>query len=560
MRRLISTLIMAAIGLILVFGTACSGGQQTSTTPPAGTPTITTARFALSDEAAQQYSEEFITNTSTFKFDGIPGSLKIIKAEDGNNPAYLSTVYTIEYQTQHPGHGDRKDQFLAQVVTTHTTVILINRDQPTVAKAVVSAVCDNTWDLLTDKSLVTTVSGVVTGGGDTTPAGGPLDAPRTFTYEILKDDGTSVSVSYTAYPPSPAGDAARKQIVLSFRGGSIQAGDYLSAHGTYDQVSNTVIVENPGDYIFTTVTDAGAQSLATDFMQNENTTFAFDGIPGSLKLVATGPGWTSSFRSTAFTFTYQTQHPGHGDRTGQMLALVITDHSAVVLVDIEKGEVASAVCDRTWDMLNNKDLPVYISGFVVSGGDTTSVDGPLDTPRMFVYQVQKADGSIVNVSYMGYPPSPVGDAYRAKVTLDFYAGSIQIGDRIDVSGMLNKETNTIVIADQGGYIRTSVPKIEVTGQVLSGGDIPDAGGLLDAPRIFTYQIRKDDGTTVHVSYTAYPPSPAVDAAMAKIILSYYDGAPKAGDYLKAYGTYAAAAGTVTVVDQGDFIKTYPEKP
>ena len=320
MKRLTSTLIMAAIGLVLVFGTACSSELQTSATPPAGTPTITTARFALSAEAAQQYAEEFITNTSTFQFDGIPGSLKMIKAEDGNNPAYLSTVYTIEYQTQHPGHGDRKDQVLAQVITTHTAAILINRDQPTVAGAVVSAVCDNTWDLLNDKSLVTTVSGLVTGGGDTTPSGGPLDAPRIFTYEILKDDGTSVNVSYTAYPPSPAGDAARKRIMLFFRAGSIQVGDFLNAQGTFDQATNTVTVANDGDYIFTTISDANAQKLAMDFMQNQNTTFAFDGIPGSLKFVSTGPGWTDSFRSTGLHFYLSNSTPGSRRSERQMLA------------------------------------------------------------------------------------------------------------------------------------------------------------------------------------------------------------------------------------------------
>ena len=184
-------------------------------------------------------------------------------------------------------------------------------------------------------------------------------------------------------------------------------------------------------------------------------------------------------------------------------------------MDIEKGKVASAVCDRTWDMLNNKDLPVYVSGFVVGAGDPPPTDRPTDVPRTFVYKVQKDDGAFVNVSYMGYPPSPVGDAYRAKVTLDFYAGSIQVGDRIDASGLLDRETNTVVVANQGDYIRTSVPKKEVVGQVLSGGDTTAANGPQDAPRTFVYIIQKDDGTLINVNYTAYPPSPAGDANLVK---------------------------------------------
>ena len=131
---------------------------------------------------------------------------------------------------------------------------------------------------------------------------------------------------------------------------------------------------------------------------------------------------------------------------------------------------------------------------------------------------------------------------------------------MEAYGMLNKQTHTIVVVEQGNYIRTSVPKMEVIGKVISGGDTTQPGGPTDAPRKFVYKIQKDDGTTVNVSYMAYPPSPVGDAARAKITLSYYDGAPKAGDYMRAYGTYDYKTNTVLVADQGDFIKTYPQKP
>jgi len=75
-----------------------------------------------------------------------------------------------------------------------------------------------------------------------------------------------------------------------------------------------------------------------------------------------------------------------------------------------------------------------------------------------------------------------------------------------------------------------------------------------------YTIRKEDGSSADVAYTAYPPSPVGDAARAKIELSFYDGAPKAGDYLKAYGTYSRDTNTITLADEGDFLKTYPQKP
>jgi hypothetical protein len=94
--------------------------------------------------------------------------------------------------------------------------------------------------------------------------------------------------------------------------------------------------------------------------------------------------------------------------------------------------------------------------------------------------------------------------------------------------------------------------------VISGGDTTPRDGPLDAPRRFVYKIQKEDGAFINVSYIAYPPSPAGDKV--KIAVSYYDGEPKAGDYMKAYGTYDKGTNTVAVAAEGDFIKTYPLKP
>lgn len=103
---------------------------------------------------------------------------------------------------------------------------------------------------ITQISNPNTVTGIVIGGGDTTPQG-LMDAPRKFVYEVERKDETRVNVSYTAYPPSPAGDIANKKITLEFYNGTIQPGDYIEAHGTYDKDSNTIIVANQGDYIRT---------------------------------------------------------------------------------------------------------------------------------------------------------------------------------------------------------------------------------------------------------------------------------------------------------------------
>ena len=53
-----------------------------------------------------------------------------------------------------------------------------------------------------------------------------------------------------------------------------------------------------------------------------------------------------------FVFEFDCRHAGYGDRTGQVLAQVITPHTARVVVD--QGNVASAVLDGKWDMIDQE--------------------------------------------------------------------------------------------------------------------------------------------------------------------------------------------------------------
>jgi hypothetical protein len=298
--------------------------------------------------------------------------------------------------------------------------------------------------------------------------------------------------------------------------------------------------------------------LAEETIQN-SATFKFDGIAGSIQLInATNETPISSFRATLCTFEYQTAQPGHGDRSGKILTQVITTHRAMVYVDQDTQQVKMAFCDNTWDLIKDKVLPVSISGIVLSGGDTTPA-GLMDAPQIFVYQVKQDNGTIINVSYKSNPPFPAENAAGAKIFLEFYAGSILIGDRIYATGILDEATNTIVIAEEGGYIRTTIAKMEVNGKVLSGGDTTPQG-LFDAPRRFLYQLQQANGEIINVSYTAYPPSPAGNIANSKITISTYNEGIHAGDYMRAYGTYALTANTVTIADEGDFLKTYPVQP
>ena len=227
----------------------------------------------------------------------------------------------------------------------------------------------------------------------------------------------------------------------------VEEGEITSAicDNTWDMLNDRLYVD-----------ETATLRIAEDFIANEET-FKFDGIEGSINTIKTEPGWSSIFRSLVFTIEFETRHAGHGDRTGQQLLQVITNHTAVVLVNTEKGTVATAICDKTWDMVNELNPPASVTGTVVSGGDITLPDGPKDAPRVFVYEVKREDGTTVKVSYTAYPPSPVGDANRDKITLQFSGGSINIGDRMEALGRLDKETATIVVAEQGDYIKTFPP-------------------------------------------------------------------------------------------------------
>jgi hypothetical protein len=283
---------------------------------------------------------------------------------------------------------------------------------------------------------------------------------------------------------------------------------------------------------------ASGQGIAENFVRND-ATFKFDGIQGSIRLLETGPGFSDAYRSWIYTFEFQDGHPGYGDRSGQFLEEVITTHRASILVNIEGNiTVRWAVCDGTWDMLRQKDLPVYVSGVVIGGGDITPPGGPLDAPHLFIYKILRDRGDFIDVSYTAYPPSPAA----ANITLDFYGGEIRVGDKIDALGSIDKQTGTLVVAEMGNFIRTSVPKATVLGAVVG----IDATG---APERYVYELLREDGTFVKVSHTPG------DAA-----LSLYNETIRIGDYMKAVGTYDKSTNTIILAGPDNMVKTYSYRP
>ncbi len=96
---------------------------------------------------------------------------------------------------------------------------------------------------------------------------------------------------------------------------------------------------------------------------------------------------------------------------------------------------------------------MIISGRVTGGGDTTP-KGLLDAPRRFVYQVERDDGSVVNLAYTAFPPSPFGDRQASKIKLVLHEGRISPGHYIKAGGSFDSGTNTLTVAQEGDFIET----------------------------------------------------------------------------------------------------------
>ena len=98
-----------------------------------------------------------------------------------------------------------------------------------------------------------------------------------------------------------------------------------------------------------------ALQVARDLVRNDPT-FRFDGIEETLKHIETLERCPychlKNIKTYTFIFKFDSRHPGYGDRTGKVLATVITTHTANVTV--YEDEVILAIMDGTWDMINRE--------------------------------------------------------------------------------------------------------------------------------------------------------------------------------------------------------------
>ncbi len=89
-------------------------------------------------EFAQDVAEEYVKMESTFRFDGMPETLKLVSATSIAGGWKFAWVFN----SRHAGYGNRTGQALAQVITPHVAVVTVQSGN------VESAVMDEVYNMM----------------------------------------------------------------------------------------------------------------------------------------------------------------------------------------------------------------------------------------------------------------------------------------------------------------------------------------------------------------------------------------------------------------------------
>lgn len=92
-----------------------------------------------------------------------------------------------------------------------------------------------------------------------------------------------------------------------------------------------------------------SRRLAEEAVKNAST-YKFDGF--DLKFESSEPLRCPS--CWEFAFSFKSRSAGYGDRSGKLVAQVITPH--IIRVTLENGKITSVVTDRTFDELTGRYL------------------------------------------------------------------------------------------------------------------------------------------------------------------------------------------------------------
>lgn len=268
-----------------------------------------------------------------------------------------------------------------------------------------------------------TSTGIVWQEEDVTPPGWVGGVFKKFT-----SDEWTIKVSYpVVLPKNTIYEVTLTSIKLGWHWkGSVKADGSVTELSAFQQMS-----------------EEESQTIAEEFARN-SPTFVYDGIEGTLTLTDTLTArcpycWV-------FIFEFDSRHAGYGDRTGQVLAEVITHHRAVI--SFEQLEITSAVMDDKWDMIKQAMV-----------SEDEKPEGSLSVAELLENPVYDTEVTIYgNVSLLGELLCPCFELTSGEATLQIWYdlmvenGGIQRapvdveginnGDKIIVTGELKGEGGT----------------------------------------------------------------------------------------------------------------------
>ena len=137
---------MVMLGLVALLIGACASEPYDGEPNTALTPSLPDIIKPPTEEESLKIAEEFVRNSPTFAFDGIEDSIKSVGGF-GPDPCSPGYSFRFEFDSRHPGYGDRMGQALAQVITHHIAEIYISFD----GGEVTFAIMDGKWDMLNQK-------------------------------------------------------------------------------------------------------------------------------------------------------------------------------------------------------------------------------------------------------------------------------------------------------------------------------------------------------------------------------------------------------------------------
>ncbi len=94
---------------------------------------------------SQQIAKDFVKESPTFFFDGIPFSLRLTNI--ATNECSNCWTITYDFSCLHDGYGDRSRTAQSALITPHAATIIMDQYE------IIQADLDGYWDMLTQKKM-----------------------------------------------------------------------------------------------------------------------------------------------------------------------------------------------------------------------------------------------------------------------------------------------------------------------------------------------------------------------------------------------------------------------